>query len=115
MAPALSGIGLSVEERVADHLDRRVMVAADGAYLRERGVSGDDPLDLLQRLFRRRRARVRSATVEQEFAPLDPAVMLQLQVEDSGAQAIQVSSSPHLTAACERPLAVALRSIDPER
>src|SRR6266498_4742117 len=109
MAPALSGIGLSVEERVADHLDRRVLVAADGAYLRERGVSGDDPLDLLQRLFRQRRARVRSATVEQEFAPLDPAVLLQLQVADSGAQVFQAFRVPHRPVALEIPFGVELR------
>src|SRR5262249_54284290 len=47
IARPFRGLDLSVEERVADHLDRRVLVAADGAYLRERGFCGDDPLDLL--------------------------------------------------------------------
>src|SRR5215510_4454824 len=115
MAPALSGVSLSVEERVADHLHRRVLFAADGAYLRERGVGGDDLLDLLQRLFRRRRAGVRSATVEQEFAPLDPAVILQLQVEDSGAQVFQVFRVPHRPVTFEIPFVVELRLIYPDR
>src|SRR5262245_50356104 len=105
----------AVEERVADHLDRRVLVAPDSAYPRERRVVGDDPLDLLKRLFRQRRAGVRRATIKQKFASLDPAVVLQLQVKNTGAYVFQVFRVSHRPVAIEIPIFVELCLIHPDR
>src|SRR5262249_7179805 len=108
-------LDLSSEERVMGHFDGRVLIAANSAYLRERGGRRDDPLDLLERLFRQNRAGVRNTAVEQKFTTLDPAVVLRLQVEDSGADVFQVFRGAHRPVPFEVPIVVELRLIYPDR